>query len=82
MTDSQTINLDFWFYISIAMAITLLIVRLNRRIKEVLTTKPIADIFIGNMLLVLLFYIFQQFMLWWIAAIAALLLMYIIDNTN
>lgn len=69
----------YWIYIFATIAILLIIVRSNKRIKMLLKKNVIVDALFGTAFLILTFYILKVFMLWWVAIIITLLLTYLID---
>ena len=72
-------EIGYWVYIFAAIAILLIIVRSNKKIKLLLKKNEIADDLFGTTILILTFYVLKVFILWWIAAIIALSLAYLID---
>lgn len=69
----------YWIYIFATIAILLIIIRSNKRIKMLLNKHIIADALFGTTFLILAFYILNVFMFWWVAIIIALSLTFIID---
>lgn len=69
----------YWIYIFSTIAILLIIIRSNKRIKILLNKHIIADALFGTTFLILTFYILNVFMFWWVAIIIALSLTFIID---
>lgn len=72
-------NLECKAYILATIAILLIIIRSNKRIKMLLNKSIIADDLFGATFLILTFYALKVFMLWWVAIIIALSLAFAID---
>lgn len=81
MDNSFILSLDTLGIIVCAIiAIGVILLRLNKKVRDYLKKHLVADAFVGTLLVITIWFICGQFMVWWLAAIIALVVTFCIDR--